>query len=203
MPRVILRVLLALCVAAVCVLAPMTSSAQTGEDQPRDMHIYLKDPMRPSDERVAKIKVALDSLAGISESGNVYGNRIELTRVPGQTVSDQQIQTALHSVDSTVTLDVVKIEMLGLGVVKFKNYDQSKDGRLLEAFRGIGSAMENVELVAPGVFSFKAGNQDLKPLIQRTFGVTAFGPGFDSDRDPAEFIDTWVWGGTTVPTLHD
>ncbi len=199
MRRVIFSVLLAVCVATVCVLAPMTASAQTGEDQPRDMHIYLKAPMRPSDERVAKIKVALDSLAGISESGNVYGNRIELTRVPGQTVSDQQIQTALHSVDSTVYLDVVKIEMWGLWVVKFKNYDQSKDDQLLEAFRGIGSAMENVELVAPGVFSFKAGNQDLKPLIQRTFGVTAFGPGFDRDRDPAEFIDTWVWGGTTAP----
>lgn len=201
MRRVIFSVLLAVCVAAVCGLAPLTSSAQKDApaDQPRDMHIYLKAPMHPSDARVAKIKVALDSLAGISESGNVYGNRIELTRVPGQTVSDQQIQTALHSVDPAVNLDVVKIEMWGLWVVKFKNYDQSKDPQLLEAFRGIGSAMENVQLVAPGVFSFKAGNQDLKPLIQRTFGVTAFGPGFDRDRDPAEFIDTWVWGGTTAP----
>ncbi len=196
MRRVIFSVLL-----AVCVLAPMTSSAQSDDaaDQPREMDVYLEKPMRPSDERVAKIKVALDSLDGISESGKVYGNRIKLTRVPGQTVSDQQIQTALHSVDPEVNLDVVTIKMWGLWVVKFKNYDQSKDGQLLEAFRGIGSAMENVKLAAPGVFSFKAGNQDLTRLIQRTFGVTAFGPGFDRDRDPAEFIDTWVWGGTSAP----
>ena len=148
---------------------------------------------------MAKIKVALDALAGISESGNVYGNRIELTRVPGQTVSDEQIQTALHSVDSTVYLDVVNIKMWGLWVVKFKNYDQSKDKELLKAFKAIGSAMENVVLVAPGVFSFKAGNQELKRLIQNTFGVTVFGNGFDRGQDPAKFIDTWVWGGTTAP----
>lgn len=195
MRRVIFSVLL-----AVCVLAPMTSSAQSDDaaDQPREMDVYLEKPMHPSDERVAKIKVALDSLDGISESGKVYGNRIKLTRVPGQTVSDQQIQTALHSVDPEVNLDVVTIKMWGLWVVKFKNYDQSEtmDKKLLEAFIGIGSAMENVKLVAPGVFSFKAGNQNLTRLIQRTFGVTAFGNGFDRNRDPADFIDYWVWGGT-------
>jgi hypothetical protein len=182
----------------VCVYAPVLSIAQTN-DQPREMDIYLAAPMSPRDERVSKIKVALDSVAGISESGNVYGNRIKLKRVPGKTVSDQQIKAALNSVDPAINFDVVGIKMWGLWVVKFKNYDQSKDPQVLEAFRGIGSAMENVQLVAPGVFSFKAGNQQLKRLIQRTFGRAAFGSAFDRNRDPADFIDTWVWGGTTAP----
>ena len=193
MRRMIFSILL-----AVCVLATMLASAPT-TDQPREMNTYLDAPMSPRDARVSKIKVALDSVAGISESGKVYGNRIKLKRIPGKTVSIQQIQAALHSVDPAVNLDVVNIKMWGLWVVKFKNYDQSKDPQVLEAFRGIGSAMENVQLVAPGVFSFKAGNQDLKRLIQRNFGRAAFGSAFDRNRDPAYFIDTWVWGGTTAP----
>lgn len=90
--------------------------------------------------------------------------------------------------------------MWGPWVIKFKGYKTRKhDKKLLEAFKGIGSAMEDVKLVAPGVFSFKAGNQKLERLIKRTFGVTVFGNGFDRSGDPAQYIDTWVWGGTRAP----
>ena len=57
------------------------------EGRVRDTRVYLQAPMRPDDPRVARIKTALDALPGISNSSNVYGNRITLTRVPGQTVT--------------------------------------------------------------------------------------------------------------------
>jgi len=180
-------------------MVPDWAEAQSGEEQPRDLRVYLEDPMRPNDPRVAQIKTALDALPGISNSTNVYGNRITLTRVPAQTVSLREIQTALHDVDAGVNLTAEKATMWGPWVVQFKNYPRAKDQELLAAFREIGSAMEDVRLVAPRTFAFTGGNQELERLIMRTFGTTVFGPSFDRSQDAASFIETWVWGGTTAP----
>ena len=59
--------------------------------------------------------------------------------------------------------------------------------------------MENVERLGSGVFRFTGGGQRLERLLQRTFGPTAFGPSFDTGRDLGEFVETWVWGGTSAP----